>query len=101
MLLIVNDNSEIIEFASKGSLPNAIEFVGIVPDGFETNFKSSFYLLKDNTIIANPNYVAPVITVPEVPDGPTTEQKIINQLGLQVAALTTKVNQLEGGAVNG
>ena len=32
---------------------------------------------------------------------PTDEQKMINQLGLQVAALTTNVNQLESGGSNG
>ncbi|CAM2783144.1 DUF2977 domain-containing protein [Latilactobacillus sakei] len=101
MQIAVNDRDEIIEFATIGGLPDAVEFTGNIPDGFITDFKPTFFMLKKDTITNNPDYVQPVSTAPEVPTGPTTEQVMINQLGLQVAELTTKVNQLEGGAVNG
>jgi len=98
MLLIINEKNEIIEFAKIGGLPNAIEFTKTMPDDFESRFKPSFYLLKNNEIVLNPNYVEP--TPPKPATGPTTEQQMINQLGLQVATLTAEVNQLKGGVSN-
>lgn len=98
MQLLVDENLEIIAFAQTGILSGAIEYKGNVPDDFEENFKPSFYLLKNNEIVLNPNYIEP--TPPKSAGGPTTEQQMINQLGLQVATLTAEVNQLKGGVPN-
>ena len=98
MFIKINEKNEIIEFAKIGGLPNAIEFTKMMPDDFESRFKPSFYLLKNNEIVLNPNYVEP--TPPKPATGPTTEQQMINQLGLQVATLTAEVNQLKGGVSN-
>ncbi|KGB15602.1 hypothetical protein KY41_00355 [Latilactobacillus sakei] len=99
MRLVVNQTSEIISYVKVGTIEDAIEFGGTIPDNFEENFKSSFYLLQNNEIVVNPNYVEP--TPPKPTTGPTTEQVMINQLGLKYAELSAKVGKLEGGAVNG
>lgn len=98
MQLLVDENLEIIAFAQTGILSGAIEYKGNVPDDFEENFKPSFYLLQNNAIVLNPNYTEPA--QPTTPTGPTTEQLMINQLGLQVATLTKTVAKLQGGATD-
>lgn len=98
MRLVVNQTSEIISYVKVGTIEGAIEFGGTIPDDFEDNFKPSFYLLQNDEIVLNPNYVE---LIPSRPDtGPTAEQLMINQLGLQVATLTAEVNQLKGGMPN-
>lgn len=99
MKLTINTNHEIVSYASVGDVAGSIEYKGTVPDGFEDNFQPSFFLLQNNTIVLNPNYVEP--TPPKPTTGPTTEQVMINQLGLKYAELSAKVDKLEGGAVNG
>jgi len=39
MQIAVNDRDEIIEFATIGGLPDAVEFTGNIPDGFITDFR--------------------------------------------------------------
>lgn len=95
---IVNARNEITSYITMGDMPSSIEYIGTIPDNFEDNFQPSFYLLQNNTIVLNPNYVE---LIPSRPDaGPTAEQLMINQLGLQVATLTSAVNQLKGGVSN-
>lgn len=98
MQITVNSVGEIISYVKVGTIEGAIGFDGIIPNDFEDNFKPSFYLLQNNEIVVNPNYVEP--TPPKPAGGPTTEQQMINQLGLQVATLTAEVNQLKGGVSN-
>ena len=100
MQLEINSNNEIIAYLIYGGIDGIklVEYGGAIPDNFEENFKPSFYLLKNNEIVINPNYVE---LIPSRPDaGPTAEQLMINQLGLQVATLTAEVNQLKGGVSN-
>lgn len=99
MELKINSKNEIEALAGIGGFDDAVEFTGSVPDNFEENFKPSFYLLKNNEIVLNPNYIEP--TPPKSAGGPTTEQLMINQLGLKYAELSAKVDKLKGGAVNG
>ena len=99
MELKINSKNEIEALAEIGGFDDAVEFTGSVPDGFEANFKPSYYLLKNNEIVLNPNYIEP--TPPKSAGGPTTEQQMINQLGLKYAELSAKVDKLKGGAVNG
>lgn len=99
MQITVNSVGEIISYVKVGTIEDAIGFDGIIPNDFEDNFKPSFYLLQNNEIVVNPNYVEP--TPPKPTTGPTTEQVMINQLGLKYAELSAKVDKLKGGAVNG
>lgn len=99
MQIIANQVGEVISYVKVGTIEGAIEFGGTIPDDFEDNFKPSFYLLQNNEIVVNQNYVEP--TLPKPTTGPTTEQVMINQLGLKYAELAAKVDKLKGGAVNG
>jgi len=98
MRLFLNDKNEITGYELSGN-SNGAEFeFSKLSDDFEEKFQASFYLLKNNEIVLNPNYVEP--TPPNPKTGPNTEQLMINQLGLQVATLTAEVNQLKGGEPN-
>ncbi|WP_424349932.1 DUF2977 domain-containing protein [Latilactobacillus sp. 5-91] len=98
MKLVVTNKGEIISYITIGDLDGSIEYKGTIPDDFEENFKPSFYLLQNDAIVLNQNYVEPK---PTIPSGPTAEQVMINQLGLKYAELSAKVDKLEGGGSNG
>lgn len=99
MRIKLNEKNEIIEYVEVGGLTNSIEYKGTVPDDFEEKFRPSFYLLENNEIVLNPYYVELIPS--RVAIGPTTEQVMINQLGLKYAELSAKVGKLEGGGING
>ena len=92
MLLIINDKSEITDFSYNdqgfGTSQNAIKYSGNVPNVFLANFKPSFYLLKNNQIVANPNYVAP-----QLPDlTPISTSDFVKQEDLANYALKRDVD---------
>ncbi|KAF0500063.1 DUF2977 domain-containing protein [Pediococcus acidilactici] len=79
MKLLVNENNEIEAYSIWGDIEGAIDFTETVPDDFYEKFKPSFYLLKNNEIVENPNYVAP--KPPEVK--PSDLEKQVATLGYQ------------------
>ncbi|MFY4479675.1 DUF2977 domain-containing protein [Latilactobacillus sakei] len=81
MKIIVNQNGEIRSYVQIGDIPGSIEYKGTVPDGFEDNFQPSFYLLQNDSIVLNPDYVMPTTPV----TGPSDTDKAIAQLTLQAA----------------
>lgn len=83
MKLELNEKNEIISYLKYGGVDgiNFMEFDGVIPDDFEKNFKPSFYLLKDELIIENPNYVEPEPPV----IGPSEQDKINAQIMLNQA----------------
>ncbi|NVM33683.1 DUF2977 domain-containing protein [Pediococcus acidilactici] len=85
MKLELNEKNEIISYLKCGGVDgiNFTEFDGMVPDDFEKNFKPSFYMLKDELIIENPNYAEP--EPPEV--NPTNEQQILMQQAKTIAQM--------------
>ncbi|MBP5810053.1 DUF2977 domain-containing protein [Lactiplantibacillus argentoratensis] len=109
MRLVLNDKNEIIEFASLGDLTGSVDFNGKIPDDFEINFKSSFYLLQDGVIITNPDYTEPLELTPEA--GPTeletqlaalayqqmTTQQTITNLQTQNAQMAYQLMTAQGG----
>lgn len=97
MLLKINEQKEILEYATIGGMEGAIEFDGVIPDGFEQKFKPSFYMLQDGEIIENSNYVEPSNTPPD--DGPTNVQEAINKLGETTAKMANDDNQIKS-AIN-
>lgn len=99
MKLVINNKNEILSYARTGGLANSIEFSGDLPIDFVAKFKPALYLWKSDGIVLNPDYVEP--TTPKPTTGPTTEQVMIDQLGLKYAELSAKVDKLKGGAVNG
>lgn len=104
MRLLINEKGEIVSYAISGGLLGSIDFKGNVPDGFEGNFKPSFYLFQNDSIVLNPDYVAPTTPVA----GPSDSDKAIAQLTLQIAQqkaqqdklnaqLLLQIAQLKGG----
>lgn len=85
MKILVNDNSEILAYATVGGIDGGQEYNGDIPDDFEDNFKPNYYLLQDNEIAVNPDYQEPEVTIPDAPTGPSAEMLAINALGLQFA----------------
>lgn len=86
MKIIVDENNEIVGYATNGDINGSIEFDGAVPSGFFENFVPRFYLLEDNAILLNPNYQEPTVDIPiPEPSGPSAEMLAINALGIQLA----------------
>ncbi|MCP8855247.1 DUF2977 domain-containing protein [Latilactobacillus sakei] len=90
MKLVINDKQEIISYVSIGDMTGSIEFKGAVPAGFEDNFQPAFYLLRNNEITVNPDYVSPKPPVV----GPGNLDKAIAQLTLQTAQQKAQQDKL-------
>lgn len=75
MQILTNDKQEIMAYVILGSIDGAIEYNGVVPDYFESQFKPKFYVLKNGEIRINPNYIEPSN---EVPSQALTQQDEIN-----------------------
>ena len=88
MQLLINDQQAITGYVTVGSADKGIEYTGTLPDGFEENFKPSFYLFQNGNVVANPNYVTPVEPTPD--SGPTAEQQAIAKLTTLVTGLMAK-----------
>lgn len=94
MKIEVNDNNEIVAYTKHGDIlgDNLIEIQeDKIPDGFYENYKSRFYLLKNNEIVENPNYVAP--KPPETK--PSNLEKQVATLGYQQMADIQTINALQ------
>lgn len=88
MKLVLNEDNTIASYCEMGDIPNSIDYTGNVPDDFEDKFKPSFYLLKNDGIVENSNYVEPTDTPPD--DGPTNVQQVV----MQMSATVTQMQQL-------
>lgn len=91
MQILVNDKNEITSYVVLGEIEGSVEFNGSLPDGFEANFKPSYYLLQDNEIVVNPNYQEPVIADPE----PSATQQQLAQVAYQQMMATQDVTTLQ------
>ncbi|WP_099300184.1 DUF2977 domain-containing protein [Pediococcus pentosaceus] len=76
MKIQINEKNEILSYAKIGDLNNSVEFDGTIPEDFWRNFKPYFYMLKNDEIVENPDYVAPSSNVPT---GPSDVQNIVMQ----------------------
>lgn len=85
MKLVLNDDNTILSYCEIGDIPNSIDYTGNIPDDFEAKFNPSFYLLKNDEIVENSNYVAPTDTLPE--DIPSSTQKIVMQQAIEMAQM--------------
>lgn len=89
---LVLKNNEIIDYATVGHISGSVYYDGNLPEDFNENFKPSFYLLKDNEIVKNPDYVAPETPV----IGISKQDKINSQIMLDQAK--QKANQVKFNA---
>lgn len=82
MLLIINDKSEITDFSNNdqgfgnSQNQNVVKYSSDIPDGFEASFKPSYYLLLNNKIVVNPNYVEPKL--PDLTSDVATQEDLAN-----------------------
>lgn len=81
MEILLNSKNEIINYAIVGHVDGFTEFSGEIPEDFIDRFEPSIFLIKENTIIENPDYVAP--EPPMI--GPSKQDKIIAQIMLNQA----------------
>lgn len=79
--LVLDENNLITEISVVGTIDGGVDYSGELPEGFIQNFKSNFYMLKDDTIIKNTDYSAP--KEPEF--GSSQQDKINAQLMLSQA----------------
>lgn len=93
MLLKINEQKEILEYATIGGMEGAVEFDGVIPDDFEVKFKPGFYMLQNDEIIENSNYVEPSSTPPD--DSPTSMQEVVNKLGEATAKIADDDSQIK------
>ncbi|QBX93893.1 DUF2977 domain-containing protein [Lactiplantibacillus plantarum] len=93
MQLLINNQQAITGYVTTGSVEQGIEYTGTLPDGFEENFKPSFYLFQNGTVVANPNYVTPVEPTPD--SGPTAEQESLTAMAQQMADQQQHIASLE------
>lgn len=91
MQLVVNEQQQIIAYSVLGNIAGSVDYDGTVPDDFVINFVPNMYLLQSNTIVTNPDYVAP--TVP--PETPTAEQQALTAMAQQVADQQQHISSLE------
>ena len=83
MISLMVKNNVITDYAKGDGLvgDNVVQFSGNIPDDFYSNFKTSFYMIQDDEIIENPDYVAPEPPV----IGPSKQDKINAQIMLNQA----------------
>ena len=93
MLLVINDNNEIIEYATTGDLSGAIEYNGVTPAGFEDSFKPKYYRLINNQIEVNPDYSEPIVNQPK--QGLTKQDEINAQFFKMNLDLQLKLKELK------
>jgi hypothetical protein len=93
MKLLLNEKNEILSYILLGDIDGTIEYDGEIPDDFEDSFKPSFYMLQDDEIIENSNYVEPASTPPV--SSPTSMQEAVNKLGEVTAKIADDDNQIK------
>ncbi|WP_329504042.1 DUF2977 domain-containing protein [Pediococcus pentosaceus] len=100
MKLLLDDKNVIIGMASIGSIEGAIDYNGLIPDGFEEQFKPNFYMFKNNLIVENPDYVAPEPSAPIAPNGVQTmvmqQAKTIAQMQNVLIQQSKDIAELKG-----
>lgn len=89
----LNDKNEIISYVKQGGI------VGIdltdfdaskLPDDFFDNYRSGYYMLQNDKVVENPNYIAPL---PSVSTGPSDVQNIVMQQAKIIAQMQSALMQ--------
>lgn len=58
----LNEKNEIVSYVKQGSIVgiDLVEFdASKLPDDFSENYRSGYYMLQNDKVVKNPNYVAP------------------------------------------
>ena len=84
MQIKINESNEILYYASDNTKFDDMTAIdnSVVPENFQTDFKSKYFKFENGTIMVNTNYTAPVL-----PAGPGTSDtdKAVAALTLQIA----------------
>lgn len=93
MLSLKVDQNIIVDYAIGSGLigDNVIQYDGKIPDDFYEDFKPSFFMVKNNEITENPDYVAP--KPPEIE--PNNLEKQVATLGYQQMVDIQTINALQ------
>lgn len=86
--LIIDEDNAIQAYSRCGTFINATKWKGKLPDGFEDDFKPSFFLLQNGDIVENPNYVQPKLDF-----GPSSEQQILIQQAMTITQMQQMLMQ--------
>ncbi len=89
--LVLDEKNTIQAYARYGYFENATQWTGTLPEDFEGTFKPSFYLLKNNEIVENPNYVAPKPPT----DSPSNLEKRVAAISYQQMADSQTISVLQ------
>lgn len=81
MKILTNEKNEILGYVTTGGVDGFINYEGKIPDEFYDKFKPKFYILQNNLIVENPDYVAPELPV----IGPSEQDKVNAQIMLNQA----------------
>lgn len=90
MKIQLNDKNEIIGCTRIGDINDSIDYDGELPGDFWRNFRPTFYLLKNNMIVENPDYVEPT---PGLPTGPTSLQQVVMQQAKTIVQMQSVMMQ--------
>lgn len=90
MRIQINEKNEILSYVKIGDLNNSVEFNGTIPETFMRKFKPYFYILKNDEIVENPDYVEPS---PSVPTGPNDVQNIVMQQAKTIVQMQSVLMQ--------
>lgn len=94
MEILLDENKLVLAFAVIGELDDSAQhYSGVIPENFYEDFKPKFFMLKDELIVENPDYVAPSDTPPV--NSPTSVQEAINKLGEVTAKIADDDNQIK------
>ncbi|OIM96554.1 hypothetical protein BIY40_00460 [Pediococcus acidilactici] len=89
MISLKIDQNIIVDYALNNGLngDDIIQYNGNIPDNFYEDFKPSFFMVKNNEITENPDYINPNDIIPNVP---SDLDKAVAALTLQMAKQSEK-----------
>lgn len=73
MRLSLDDDNVILGYTNLGDLTDSVNFTGNIPNNFVNNFKSTYFVLNNDQITINPNYVEPNNTITLPPSNVETQ----------------------------
>ena len=81
MRILINENNEIVGYATVGGLEGDFEVDdSIVPQDFAQNYKPKHYLYQNEQIIVNPNYQPETPVQPTAPTQPVMSDSTLKNM---------------------
>lgn len=86
MKIKLDNTNHVTAYATIGDIEDGVEYKGIVPEGFLKSEHSESYLLVNDVLQLDPNYVAPE-PIPVAPTTPDPLQSILMQQSIRIAQI--------------